>query len=85
MAGLVLQKRAMMQDGGLNRKGFLCRHRYRVFSGFLLCFTFSMGRGRYYGTRQRLRAPPLLLPLNCCAMGWCTCRAGNHFSAGSKA
>lgn len=41
VVGLVL-KEAMMQDGGLNRRR-LCRHR-RVFSGFLLCFTFSMGK-----------------------------------------
>ena len=71
MAGLVLQTRHDARWWP-ESQGLLCRHRYRVFSGFLLCFTFSMamGGGSSVG-RHSLKAPPLLLPFTCCAIGWC--------------
>jgi hypothetical protein len=73
---------------------FVCRHRHRVFSGLFYFFLFllvvlyilnmgwclpSLVRTRHTASKQ---APPLLPPpSSCCAIGWCTCRAGNHFAA----
>lgn len=67
-------KRAMMQDGGLNRKGFCVVIAIEYFLAFCCALhsQWEWGGGSSVGRHsQSLKAPPLLLPFNCCAIGWC--------------